>query len=122
VVKLSRVVLLAPLVTATSMHRRRREATAAGAASSRKKTPIMPLFVVGVLVAMTLRSVHAVPKGWIENLKTADTLCLAAGMFAVGTGTSLRELRRLGGRPLVLGLTSWLLVAGVALTLTLVTR
>ncbi len=120
VVKLSRVVMLAPMVTLTSMHRRRTRPTSETEATT--KTALVPLFVACFLVAMLLRTVHVVPKAWISPLKTADTLCLAAGMFTLGTGTSLRELRRLGGRPLLLGLVAWMLVAGVSLGLVLLTQ
>jgi uncharacterized integral membrane protein (TIGR00698 family) len=118
VVKLSRVVMLAPMVTLTSMYRRRSQPVDA----STVKTPLVPLFVAGFLLAMLLRTADVIPDSWLPRLKSADTLCLAAGMFTLGTGTSLRELKRLGGRPLILGLVSWLLVAGVALVLVLVTQ
>jgi uncharacterized membrane protein YadS len=41
-------------------------------------------------------------------------LLLAAALFALGSGVSWTMLRRTGGRPLVLGLVSWVLVASVA--------
>ena len=40
---------------------------------------------------------------------------LTAGMFGLGCGVAFARLRRLGGRPLALGLASWALVAAVAL-------
>jgi uncharacterized integral membrane protein (TIGR00698 family) len=119
VVKLSRVVMLAPMVTLTSMYRRRTQPMNVAAAT---KTPLVPLFVACFLVAMLVRTANVVPDSWLPKLKTADTLCLAAGMFTLGTGTSVRELKRLGGRPLVLGLVSWVLVAGVSLGLVLLTQ
>ena len=36
-------------------------------------------------------------------------------MFGLGCGVAFARLRRLGGRPLALGLASWVLVAAVAL-------
>lgn len=122
VVKLSRVVMLAPMVTLTSMHRRRTRTASETATATATKTPLVPLFVACFLGAMLLRTIEVVPDGWLSPLKTADTLCLAAGMFTLGTGTSLRELRRLGGRPLLLGLVAWVLVAGVSLALVLLTQ
>jgi uncharacterized integral membrane protein (TIGR00698 family) len=120
VVKLSRVVMLAPMVTLTSMWRRKNRP--AGDPTTTHKTPIVPLFVAAFLVSILLRTSGVVPKAWLSPLKTSDTLCLAAGMFTLGTGTSLRELKRLGGRPLILGLVSWILVAGVSLGLVLLTQ
>lgn len=125
VVKLSRVVMLAPMVTLTSIYRRRQNSgtlATGDKATAAKKTPVVPLFVVCFLAAMIIRTNHWIPTTWPPKLKIADTLCLAAGMFALGTGTDLRELRKLGGRPLLLGLLSWVLVAGVSLALVLLTR
>ncbi len=75
----------------------------------------MPLFVVGFIAAIGLRAT-----GWlsVEQLATAkdvEQLMLTAGMFGLGAGVQFSRLRRLGGRPLVLGLVSWLLVASAAL-------
>ena len=140
VVKLSRVVMLAPMVTLTSLHRRRSEERAVASrgrtaasrpdvagqpATDRKAAPttaVVPLFVACFLAAMILRTAGWVPSSWLGNLKTGDTLCLAAGMFSLGLGTSIKDLRTLGGRPLVLGLASWALVAGMSLALVLLTR
>lgn len=41
-------------------------------------------------------------------------MLLTAALVGLGTGIHLPALRRTGGRALVLGLLSWLLVAGVA--------
>lgn len=131
IVKLSRVVMLAPMVTLTSLYQRRQRQivhdtagtdAAKAITSSTKSAPLVPFFVACFLGAIAARSAGLVPKGWLGGLKTADTLCLAAGMFALGTGTSLRELRRLGGRPLLLGLAAWVLVAGMSLVLVLLTQ
>jgi uncharacterized integral membrane protein (TIGR00698 family) len=122
VVKLSRVVMLAPLVTLVSVHRRRQANGAVPGKDSVARPPLVPLFIAAFLLAMGLRSAELLPAGALDNLRTADGLLLAAGMFALGTGTSLRELRRLGGRPLVLGLFAWVLVAGVSLAATLLTQ
>ena len=128
IVKLSRVVMLAPMVTMMSIYRRRQQSVAiasgveVGSAKAAKKTPLVPFFVACFLAAMIIRTNHWLPETWPPKLKIGDTLCLAAGMFSLGTGTDLRELRKLGGRPLILGLISWVLVAGISLLLVLLTR
>lgn len=112
VVKLTRVVLLAPLVSCITLLRRRSGTgvTIAGA----KRPPLVPLFVAGFLTAIALRSTGAVPDGVLAALRTVETLVLAAALFGLGTGVNLARLRRLGGRPLLLGLAAWLLVASVS--------
>ena len=50
-----------------------------------------------------------------------EKIFLTAGMFGLGAGVRFARLRRLGGRPLMLGLASWTVVAGLALGAALVT-
>ncbi len=39
---------------------------------------------------------------------------LTVALVGLGLGVRIAKMRRLGGRPLVLGMLSWVLVAGVA--------
>lgn len=115
IVKLTRVVLLAPLVAGVTLSRRRatpvRAASGPGRSPAPAAPPILPLFVVGFLAAIALRSASAVPSGWLGPIETIGTLSLAAALVGLGTGTRISRLRHLGGRPLLLALASWLLVA-----------
>jgi len=121
-VKLTRVVLLAPMVALVGLSvRRRAKATADGEAADVQLPPIVPLFVVLFIVAIGIRAT-----GWLSDdalgwIKDAEKLFLTAGMFGLGAGVRFARLRRLGGRPLVLGLASWVVVAGLALGAALVT-
>lgn len=110
VVKLSRVVLLAPLVAGTSVVLRRSDPSAA----SGRRPPVLPLFVAGFLVAMALASSGLLPDPVLHGLKAVQEVLLAAALVGLGTGIHLPTLRRTAGRALVLGLVSWLLVAAVA--------
>jgi uncharacterized integral membrane protein (TIGR00698 family) len=111
VVKLTRVVMLAPMVAGVGLVRRRTVVPAEGTA----RPPVVPLFVVGFLAAIALRATGWLSDDALDAAKTAEQALLAAGMFALGAGVRIDRLRRLGGRPLVLGLLSWLLVAAAAL-------
>lgn len=120
IVKLTRIVLLAPLVAGVTLHRNRggaqpgAERAVGETATSTRRPPPVPLFVAGFLGAVALRSAAVVPPSWLSSLKTAETLALAAALVGLGTGVRLNKLRRLGGRPLVLALLSWLLIAAVS--------
>jgi len=114
VVKLSRVVLLAPLVAAGGLAQRRRTRTAAGTAPSGRRAPVVPLFVVGFLAAIGLTSTGLVPADVLAGAEHVQSVLLVAALVGLGTGISLRTLQRTGGRALVLGLASWALVAGTA--------
>ena len=118
VVKLSRVVLLAPLVAGVGLSRRRTvTSTTSGPASgtsSGRRPPLLPLFVAGFLGAIALASTGLLPGPVLDVAKTLQGVLLAAALFGLGTGIHLPTLRRTGGRALLLGLLSWLLVAVVA--------
>lgn len=111
VVKLTRVVLLAPLVAGMSLWRRRRlSAPAAGT----KRPPVIPMFVVGFLLAIVGRTLNVLPKRSLDDIKTVETLLFAAAMVGLGAGVRFDRLRRIGPRPLVLGLGSWAMIAAVS--------
>jgi len=109
VVKLSRVVLLAPLVAGVAMVRRRELADSPG----RRPSP-MPLFVVGFLAAIVVASTGWLPQPVLDGAKLAQQVLLTAALVGLGAGIHIKVLRRTGGRALVLGVLSWVLVAAVA--------
>ncbi len=110
-VKLTRVVLLAPMVAGVGLMRRRSVAEAFDVA----RPPIVPLFVVGFLAMIALRATDWLSAEALDIARTGEQAFLTAGMFGLGAGVEFARLRRLGGRPLVLGLGSWAIVAGLAL-------
>ena len=105
VVKLTRVLLLAPLVFGISL--------ASGRSVTGRALPV-PAFVLGFLAAITLRTAGVVPASWLDTIHGLQTAALTAALFGIGATTKLADLKRLGPRPLLLGLLAWLLVAGVA--------
>jgi len=121
-VKLTRVVLLAPMVAFVGLSvRRRMDAPARDGAVEVELPPIVPLFVVLFIAAIGVRATGWLSDdqlGWIED---AEKIFLTAGMFGLGAGVRFARLRRLGGRPLALGFASWVVVAGLALVAALLT-
>jgi uncharacterized membrane protein YadS len=101
VVKLSRVVLLAPVVAIVGAAERTRRGGHA---------PLVPLFVLGFLAMVAVRSTGLVPAFALDVAKTASTLLLAGALFGLGCAVRLGPLLRGGGRALLLGLLSTLLV------------
>ena len=110
VVKLTRVVLLAPMVTVLSLWQRR-----AAAASSARKPPLVPLFVLGFLAAVALRSTGTLPSEVLTAAQHLQTGLLAAAMFGLGSGIRLRALLRTGLLGLGVGLLSTVLISVAAL-------
>lgn len=113
VVKLSRVILLAPLVAGAGLVARRRTRQAADAALSHRP-PIIPAFVVGFLAAIALTSTNLLPAEVLGVAKHIQEVLLVAALIGLGTGIRLTTLRRTGGPALVLALSSWVLVLGAA--------
>ncbi|GAA1826499.1 YeiH family protein [Microlunatus capsulatus] len=116
VVKLSRVVLLAPLVAGVGLaaRRRARRTAVADPGLATRRPPVVPLFVVGFLAAIVLTSTHLLPPAVLAVAQQLQEVLLVAALVGLGTGIQLATLRRTGGRALVLGLGSWVLVAGTA--------
>ncbi|GAB3561722.1 putative sulfate exporter family transporter [Amycolatopsis endophytica] len=106
VVKLTRVVLLAPMVAGVSIVRRRRHGAGAG-----KRPPLVPLFVLGFLVMMVMRSSGVVPRAVLSAGSVTTTLLFAAALFGLGSNVRVGALLRTGRRGLVLGAVSTVLVA-----------
>lgn len=109
VVKLARVLLLAPVMMAISLTRRRH------GHHTGTRPPVMPLFVSGFLVMVLLRSADLVPAAVVPLAGTLQTLLLSAAMFALGTGASFAAFRRLGARPVMLATAATVVVSAVAL-------
>ncbi len=109
VVKLSRVVLLAPMVALVGVTQRKRHTAAGG-----KRPPIVPLFVLGFLATIVVRSTGIVPHAVLNGANTLTTLLLAGALFGLGTAVKIPILIRTGGRAILLGLCSTVLVAFTA--------
>ncbi|MEU5772033.1 putative sulfate exporter family transporter [Streptomyces venezuelae] len=123
-VKLMRVALLAPLVAAVALSVRARRqgrgstegasgAAKAGTAGA-KRPPLVPLFVVGFLAMVALRTTGWLPGGAIDAAGTVQELLLAAALFGLGSAVDLPSLTRTGGRVAALGLVSWGVIAGIS--------
>lgn len=119
VVKLTRVVLLAPLVALVALDRRRRRRTLSLSAAANdpfveEQPPLLPLFVVGFLVAILLRTSGLLSDGALDVAAHAEKILLTVALVGMGMAVRVSRMRRLGARPLVLGLLAWVLVAGTA--------
>lgn len=109
-VKLARVLTLAPITAGIALHVRRKGSGNGGAIP-----PIVPLFIVGFVAAMLLRTSEVLPSNVLEIAQILQTLLLSAAMFALGLGVHLRSLLRVGRRPVLLGLLATLVILVVSL-------
>ncbi|MER7013694.1 putative sulfate exporter family transporter [Saccharopolyspora sp. NPDC000359] len=114
VVKLSRVVLLAPMVALVSLVERRHRC------GGGQRPPIMPLFVLGFLAAVAVRSCGVLPEVVLDGAKQLTTVLLTGALFALGFGVRIGALVRNGPKAFVLGSCSTVLVTVVGIASMLV--
>lgn len=122
VVKLTRVLTLAPMVAIVGAVERRRTvafdaasgSTDAADARPTKRPPIVPLFVLGFLAAVLVRTFVPVSDEVLEVADVLQTALLATALFALGTGIRFRELARTGWQALIVGLGSWIFIAALS--------
>ncbi|WP_407681215.1 YeiH family protein [Pseudarthrobacter equi] len=112
VVKLTRVLLLAPVTALAGAHHRislRPSGDDAGL------PPVVPLFVLGFVAMVALRSTGWLAEGWLEAGAMLQDVLLGAALFGLGSAVRIRTLLLTGGRALLAALASWLLIAVLGL-------
>lgn len=114
IVKLTRVMMLVPVLFVLSWSEARSATHVEGA---RPKMTI-PWFAVAFVAVAGFNSMVTLPPALREGLLTFDTLALAAAMAALGLETRVAKLRALGPRPLVLAALLWIWLIGMGLGLT----
>lgn len=119
IAKLTRVMMLAPLVITLGIIGARRAAHSVDPAS--RQAPPMPWFVFGFVAMAILNSVIAIPaqpKAW---LVTATTFLLSMALAAMGLETDFRKLKAEGWKPLALAAAAWIFIAAFSLVLVKIT-
>lgn len=104
IVKLTRVLFLAPLVTTVAVRHRRRTL------SSGARVAPLPPFIALFLVLVAVRSTGVLADGLLTAAKHVEKVALAMALVGLGSGVRVSRLRILGARPFVLGLVSWILI------------
>lgn len=123
IVKLSRVILLAPVVALAGLHQRwslnrvgaAASARANGGSDAAKQPPLVPLFIVGFLLMVAVRSTGWLPESVLAAGALLQDILLGAALFGLGSAVRVRELLGTGPRALYAALVSWLLMAGLGL-------
>ena len=116
IAKLSRVMLLAPMILALSCFSAGKPQTDRIEGSKRRSVPV-PWFVLGFVVMMLLNSIDVIPhpeKAWLVQ---TTTFLLTVALAAMGLETDVGKLRAKGGKPLLVGAGSWLFISAFSLVL-----
>ena len=117
VVKLTRVILLAPMVAIAGAEQRlrhRREASRTGGPTP-GRPPIIPLFVAGFVAMVALRSSGWLSADWLEAAAGVQDVLLGAALFGLGSAVRIRTLLHTGARAVLAALAAWLLIAVLGL-------
>lgn len=107
IVKLARVLMLAPVIATLGLMER-------GRGSDGPRASLIPAFVVGFIAASITATAVTLPQGLLDGISLFQTIFLAAAMFALGLGIRFSSFKQAGFKPVLLGAFSTLLVAGVA--------
>ena len=105
IVKLTRVVMLVPLVLTLSYR------------SGEKKSlrSSMPTFVLGFVLCAIIVNALNLPTSVINSGKELSKIFLSLGLFGMGLGVKWSQIKALGSRPLLVGLGAWVVCATFAL-------
>ena len=116
VAKLSRIMLLAPMVLAlgywSAKHRESNDAEPA-----RRQAAPMPWFVIGFVAMMLFNSLDLIPRADKAYLVQTTTFLLSVALAAMGLETDVRKLRAKGWRPLLVGAGAWIFISALSLVL-----
>jgi uncharacterized membrane protein YadS len=123
-VKLTRTLMLIPIVIVLAIRTAGKQGSASRSRFSLRGLPwrrLVPAFLVGFVVAAALDSVGAIPAGWHPALATLGTFLITTALAGIGLALRPGDLRRAGHRPLLLGGLLWIAVAATSLGLQAVT-
>lgn len=112
IAKLSRVLMLAPLVLGLGAL----AASRRSAGHARRKIQL-PWFVLGFIALVLLNSAVSIPHPVKAEIARTTTFLLAVALAAMGLETDVRKLLAKGVRPMLLGAFAWLFISGFSLAL-----
>ncbi|WP_310631298.1 YeiH family protein [Paraburkholderia sp.] len=121
IVKMTRVMLLVPVLLVLGVWLSRSARQAAGKAQDAQhgaRKLAVPWFALGFLALVIVNSLHVLPEAATSTLNTLDTFALTMAMTALGIETRISQIRQAGPRALTTGfiLYVWLTVGGLAIT------
>lgn len=110
VVKLTRTLMIVPIVLVLAAVRLRDSRRAETAPSRLPWRRIVPWFIGWFLLSVIANSLGLVPRSWHGGLSSFATLLITVALAAVGLSARFAKMRQMGLRPLALGAILWLTV------------
>lgn len=120
IVKMIRVMMLAPVLVVMSFMLARTAVKAvgnAGKATNERRKITIPWFAFGFLAVIGFNSLDLLPTPVVTTINNIDTFMLTMAMTALGTETSIEKFKKAGAKPFLLAalLYIWLLGGGYLL-------
>jgi uncharacterized integral membrane protein (TIGR00698 family) len=115
-VKLIRVMMLAPVIFMIGVVSERRD----GATTSGRRMEwgkLAPWFIIGFVALMTLRSTGFIPDRMLAPLENTASILTIISMAALGLSVDMRTIMHSGGRVLAAGTLSLVVLASISLLL-----
>lgn len=116
-VKLTRVLLLGPVVALLAILFRERDE--AGGTSNLTLKKLVPWFVIGFGITVTLRSLGLVPGWFADGAQETSRVMTAVAMAGLGLSVDVRSVRETGGKVAAVVLVLTVLMVATATILTL---
>src|SRR5258708_5859157 len=117
IAKLSRVMLLAPMVIAIGFMAARGTRHRTSDAAKPPARPPLPWFVLGFVALVGVNRLVAIPPEAMSRIVAATTFLLSVALAAMGLETDIGKLASRGLRPALLGAFAFLFIAAFSLTL-----
>jgi uncharacterized integral membrane protein (TIGR00698 family) len=117
IVKMTRVMLLVPVLLVIGVWANRSRNKGRGAHAAGKL--VIPWFALGFLALVIVNSLHVLPGSATQMLNALDTFALTMAMTALGIETRFSQIREAGPRALATGfiLYAWLIGGGLAISM-----
>ncbi len=109
IVKMTRVLLLVPVLLVVSMIAR-----PVIQSVSKKSRLVIPWFALLFLVVIGIHSLNVVPVAVVDIMNKVDVLLLTMAMGAIGMETNLKKIKEVGMKPFYLATTLFLWLIGSA--------
>lgn len=110
IVKLTRTLMIVPVTLVLAVYTAKKSA-GKKEAGDYSFVKIFPWFVLGFLAASVINTFAALPSGLGSGLAQTGKFVIVMAMVSIGLKTNLKKLVKNGVRPILLGLTCWIVLA-----------
>ncbi len=113
-VKLTRVLMLLPMVLALAWLRRaapRQSSSPTPSLGTTIRNVPLPLFILGFVAMIGINSLELIPPGTKTSLTFVSAFLFAMALAALGLETDLKKLKQRGLRPFFAGVLAWLFIS-----------